>query len=78
MEFPAEMLVDYVRVYQRKGETNIGCSPPGYPTADYINNHSDAYSSALLVPPPSLSLLTESPQIPISRRGIIQNRRTDS
>lgn len=45
MVFPAEMLVDYVRVYQRDGETNIGCNPPDYPTADYINNHFDAYAS---------------------------------
>jgi hypothetical protein len=45
MEFPAEMLVDYVRVYQRAGETNIGCDPPDYPTADYINRHYEAYSS---------------------------------
>lgn len=45
MEFPAEMLVDYVRVYQRKGSTNVGCSPSGYPTADYINNHADAYEN---------------------------------
>ncbi|KAJ7639165.1 beta-glucan synthesis-associated [Roridomyces roridus] len=39
MVFPAEMLVDYVRVYQRDGETNLGCDPPDYPTMDYINNH---------------------------------------
>ncbi|KAJ7368679.1 beta-glucan synthesis-associated [Mycena albidolilacea] len=45
MVFPAEMLVDYVRVYQRDGETNIGCNPPDYPTADYINNHFDAYAN---------------------------------
>ena len=45
MVFPAEMLVDYVRVYQRAGETNIGCDPPDYPTADYINRHYEAYSS---------------------------------
>jgi beta-glucan synthesis-associated protein KRE6 len=45
MEFPAEMLVDYVRVYQRKEQTNIGCDPPGYPTADYINRHPDTYNS---------------------------------
>ena len=45
MEFPSEMLVDYVRVYQRKGQTNIGCDPPGYPTADYISRHLDTYSS---------------------------------
>jgi hypothetical protein len=43
MMFPAEMLVDYVRVYQRKGSTNVGCNPKAYPTADYINNHLQAY-----------------------------------
>ena len=46
MEFPAEMLVEYVRVYQRKGQTNIGCDPPNFPTANYIQNHLDTYSSA--------------------------------
>lgn len=45
MEFPAIMLVDYVRVYQRSGHTNIGCNPPDYPTADYISQHLDAYSN---------------------------------
>lgn len=45
MIFPAEFLIDYVRVYQRKGHTNVGCSPKDYPTEDYINNHEDAYQS---------------------------------
>lgn len=45
MVFPAIMLVDYVRVYQRSGSTNIGCNPPDYPTMDYINNHQAAYTS---------------------------------
>ena len=45
MEFPAEMLVDYVRVYQRQGSTNVGCDPKGYPTADYITAHLEAYQS---------------------------------
>ncbi|KAJ7498598.1 beta-glucan synthesis-associated [Mycena latifolia] len=45
MVFPAEMLIDYVRVYQRDGETNIGCNPPDYPTTDYINNHLSAYTN---------------------------------
>ncbi|KAJ7229413.1 beta-glucan synthesis-associated protein-domain-containing protein [Mycena haematopus] len=45
MIFPAEMLVDYVRVYQRDGETNIGCNPPDYPTTDYITDHYVAYSN---------------------------------
>ncbi|TFY82379.1 hypothetical protein EWM64_g1637 [Hericium alpestre] len=48
MEFPAEMLVDYVRVYQRKDAVNIGCDPKDYPTADYINRHADAYNNAAL------------------------------
>jgi hypothetical protein len=25
MMFPSEFLIDYVRVYQRKGYTNVGC-----------------------------------------------------
>ena len=53
MEFPSEMLLEYVRVYQRKEQTNIGCNPPGYLTADYINRHPDTYSSKH----PLLSLL---------------------
>lgn len=43
MMMPAEMLIDYVRVYQRKGSENIGCDPKDYPTQDYINRHLDAY-----------------------------------
>lgn len=43
MIFPAEMLVDYIRVYQRRGQTNIGCSPADFPTDDYINRHMDSY-----------------------------------
>ncbi|KAI8986834.1 beta-glucan synthesis-associated [Trametes punicea] len=45
MIFPAIMQIDYVRVYQRKGSTNIGCDPPDYPTANYINSHPEAYSN---------------------------------
>ncbi|KAF8639593.1 hypothetical protein AX14_010040 [Amanita brunnescens Koide BX004] len=48
MIFPAELRFDYVRVYQRKGSTNIGCDPKAYPTADYINNHIEAYMNANL------------------------------
>ena len=36
MAFPAEILVEYVRVYQHKGQTNIGCDPPSFPTARII------------------------------------------
>ena len=45
MTFPTEMLIDYVRVYQRSGSENVGCSPDDYPTEEYINNHMEAYTS---------------------------------
>ena len=45
MKFPTEMLIDYVRIYQRKGFENVGCSPDDYPTREYINKHLDAYTS---------------------------------
>ncbi|KDQ15829.1 glycoside hydrolase family 16 protein [Botryobasidium botryosum FD-172 SS1] len=41
---PAQLLIDYVRVYQRTGSTNLGCSTSSYPTADYIEKHSNAYT----------------------------------
>ncbi|EJU00016.1 glycoside hydrolase family 16 protein [Dacryopinax primogenitus] len=43
--FPVYLLVDYVRVYQRQGQTNIGCDPADHPTAAYINKHIEAYSN---------------------------------
>lgn len=43
LQFPAEMKIDYVRIYQRKGETNVGCDPPDYPTTQYIQDHLDQY-----------------------------------
>ncbi|KAI0071689.1 beta-glucan synthesis-associated [Panus rudis PR-1116 ss-1] len=45
MIFPAEYLVDYVRVYQRSGHINYGCDPKDYPTADYISRHQEAYTN---------------------------------
>ncbi|KAJ8095798.1 hypothetical protein PM082_022905 [Marasmius tenuissimus] len=41
--FPAEMMFDYVRIYQREGHENIGCDPKDYPTMDYIQRHLDQY-----------------------------------
>lgn len=49
MLFPGEMKVDYVRVYQRKNEINIGCDPKDYPTAKYINDHLEAFMGASFV-----------------------------
>ncbi|UZJ57020.1 hypothetical protein CBS101457_006340 [Exobasidium rhododendri] len=44
--FPAQMKVDYVRVYQEKGKEKMSCDPVDHPTSDYINNHIDVYSNA--------------------------------
>jgi hypothetical protein len=51
MQFPGEMLIDYVRVYQRKDEINIGCDPKDYPTKKYIDDHLQAYSGECWIPP---------------------------
>lgn len=52
LDFPAQLLVDYVRVYQRKGKTNIGCDGKdnSMPTTGYIQDHLVAYSSESLCP----------------------------
>ncbi|KAG8826823.1 hypothetical protein FRC19_007391 [Serendipita sp. 401] len=43
--FPAEMWVDWIRVYQREGHEDWSCSPDHHPTEDYINAHINAYSN---------------------------------
>lgn len=55
MTFPTEMVIDYVRVYQRTDSQNIGCDPPDYPTMDYISRHQEAYTN------PQLQFWTSSP-----------------
>ncbi|KAJ6500723.1 glycoside hydrolase family 16 protein [Mycena sanguinolenta] len=46
MQFPAQMLIDYVRVYQPHGTKNgMTCDPPDRPTAKYIADHIEAYSN---------------------------------
>lgn len=39
LDFPVEMHVDWIRVYQPKGQKNIGCDPPAFPTQNYINTY---------------------------------------
>jgi beta-glucanase (GH16 family) len=39
------MRVDYVRWYQKKGETMVTCDPPGYETTTYIKDHINAYTN---------------------------------
>lgn len=48
MMFPAEFLIDYVRVYQRRDAINYGCDPVEFPTRDYIERHMEAYQSERL------------------------------
>jgi hypothetical protein len=38
---PAKFLIDYVRVYQDKSDSNqtIGCDPVNYPTKEFIEGH---------------------------------------
>jgi hypothetical protein len=36
LTFPTSMKIDYIRVYQDPNNVNIGCSPAGYPTEQYI------------------------------------------
>ncbi|KAF7327601.1 GH16 domain-containing protein [Mycena kentingensis (nom. inval.)] len=45
LTFPAEMRVDWVRVYQHPDRINIGCDPPERPTASYINTYETAYTN---------------------------------
>ncbi|KAJ7267489.1 glycoside hydrolase family 16 protein [Mycena rebaudengoi] len=48
LTFPTVMRVDYIRVYQYPDAVNIGCDPPDFPTAAYINTYSEAYTNPLL------------------------------
>ncbi|EJC99060.1 beta-glucan synthesis-associated protein [Fomitiporia mediterranea MF3/22] len=43
LTFPTSMRVDYIRVYQRPDEKNVGCDPPDFPTAEYIQQYQEAY-----------------------------------
>ncbi|GJN87819.1 hypothetical protein Rhopal_000774-T1 [Rhodotorula paludigena] len=45
IRFPGELLIDYVRVYQ-KGKANVGCDPKDYPTSKYIADHPEIYNNA--------------------------------
>jgi beta-glucanase (GH16 family) len=45
LRFPTIMRVDYVRWYQKKGETMVTCDPPGFETTQYIEDHKVAYTN---------------------------------
>ncbi|KAG8899650.1 hypothetical protein FRB99_006518 [Tulasnella sp. 403] len=48
LHLPAELKFDYIRVYQKKGQVNVGCDPDSHPTAKYIQDHINAYTNANL------------------------------
>ncbi|KAK7468726.1 hypothetical protein VKT23_003229 [Stygiomarasmius scandens] len=43
--FPTSMMVDWIRVYQRKDSINIGCDPKEFPTKAYIEQYIEAYTN---------------------------------
>ncbi|THU81776.1 glycoside hydrolase family 16 protein [Dendrothele bispora CBS 962.96] len=45
LTFPTVMSVDWIRVYQHEGKMNLGCDPPEFPTAAYINTYMEAYTN---------------------------------
>jgi len=45
---PGHMFIDYVRVWQKKDRTNVGCNPPNYPTREYIDANSELYGDPAL------------------------------
>ncbi|GAA6011375.1 hypothetical protein JCM10207_008318 [Rhodosporidiobolus poonsookiae] len=54
-KFPGTLRIDYVRVFQKKGHKNVGCSPKDFPTSKYINDHPELYSN------PNLTVFSQSP-----------------
>ena len=42
---PGTFLIDYVRVWQKKGQTDVTCDPESHPTADYINQYMEYYTN---------------------------------
>ena len=46
LELPVYMHVDWVRLYQNTGRHSVGCDPPDYPTATYINKNLDKFKTS--------------------------------
>jgi hypothetical protein len=43
LPIPAHMIIDSVRVWQRPDKLNVGCSPKGMPTEQWIACHREDY-----------------------------------
>ncbi|EJD51387.1 SKN1-domain-containing protein [Auricularia subglabra TFB-10046 SS5] len=67
MTFPSYFLIDWVRVYQRRGtpESAATCDPPEYPTTKYIEDHIDAYMN------PNLSMWSQT-GYPLPKNSIVR------
>ncbi|CAK9439181.1 uncharacterized protein LODBEIA_P34050 [Lodderomyces beijingensis] len=48
INFPVEMQIDYIRIYQPANAQNIGCDPDDFPTYDYIQRHLNVYENVNL------------------------------
>jgi hypothetical protein len=44
----SHVYIDYVRVWQRRERTNVGCNPPDHPTREYIDAHAAFYGEPAL------------------------------
>ncbi|KAJ2656222.1 hypothetical protein IWW48_005131 [Coemansia sp. RSA 1200] len=48
LKFPAQLTIDYIRLYQDPDNIRLSCDPPDHPTGEYIQNHPRAYYNANL------------------------------
>ncbi|KAG9038848.1 hypothetical protein FRB95_014397 [Tulasnella sp. JGI-2019a] len=48
LTFPAHLSIDWIRIYQPKDSINVGCDPPDFPTAAYIDKFPEPYTNANL------------------------------
>ncbi|BGP13216.1 hypothetical protein JCM10213v2_001135 [Rhodosporidiobolus nylandii] len=53
IQFPGEFRIDYVRLYQKKGQS-LGCDPKSHPTRDYIESHPALYND------PNITVFSQS------------------
>jgi beta-glucanase (GH16 family) len=72
LKFPTVMRVDYLRWYQKKGETMVTCDPPGFETTKYIKKHINAYTNPNLTVSKRSWMRRRDPQLTSHSNGIRQ------
>jgi hypothetical protein len=65
LTFPSSMRIDWIRVYQPANAINIGCDPPDFPTAAYINQYIEAYTN------PNLTTWKDQFQQPVPKNSFL-------